>query len=125
LIARQSVPRLVIKEEKKPISATAAVEDGISYLCTSCGSEKNAAYSNKESPSSSSSKSPVKMVILVRTDLNMVLSSVILELISLFFGSLGQRKGCCSVLSCSSGCLQDGCHATTGRFEALGTQWTG
>ena len=63
-----------------PVSAVSAktpvvVDETLSYLCNSCGTEK---YSPDQlaaptTSSSAASKSPYKMVILVRTDLNMVL----------------------------------------------------
>ncbi len=68
LISRQSVPRLIVKESQTPQASTTA--DDLSYLCSSCGTEKNASYPTELS----TVKGPVKMVILVRTDLNMVKS---------------------------------------------------
>lgn len=52
-------------------STTNPVEDNSSYLCTSCGTEK---YSADQLAAVHPPKpSPYKMVILVRTDLNMVI----------------------------------------------------
>lgn len=46
-------------------------DPSLSFLCTSCGTEK---YSNEQIPKVSKSSGPYKMVVLVRTDLNMVFS---------------------------------------------------
>lgn len=51
-------------------SIVPAVDDTLSYLCTSCGTEKYS--SDQVAAKSSSTSSPYKMVILVRNDLNMV-----------------------------------------------------
>ena len=73
----------------KPIKATASITapvssapqaapssispaDDCSYLCTACGTEKYSPEQQVASFTNSKSLSPFKMVILVRTDLNMV-----------------------------------------------------
>lgn len=50
-------------------SASPLFDDSLSYLCNSCGTEK---YSPDQLAAVASGSSPYKMVILVRTDLNMV-----------------------------------------------------
>lgn len=52
--------------------AAAVTSDDCSYLCSSCGTEKYSADQLAASQNFSSKSSPYKMVILVRTDLNMV-----------------------------------------------------
>lgn len=73
LIARQSMP---VMKQSSPASVVKTPEDDtLSYLCTNCGTEKSTpvAASASESPALARlNKGPVKMVILVRTDLNMV-----------------------------------------------------
>jgi hypothetical protein len=53
-----------------PSNTVTTSTDDCSYLCTACGTEK---YSADQMTTTQASKSsPYKMVILVRTDLNMV-----------------------------------------------------
>ena len=59
-----------------PIASTSSIptealdlDPSLSFLCTSCGTEK---YSNEQVPTVFKSSGPYKMVVLVRTDLNMV-----------------------------------------------------
>lgn len=73
LIARQSMP--IMKQSSPAAVAKTSEEDSLSYLCTCCGTEKSTHSTNSatESPALARlNKGPVKMVILVRTDLNMV-----------------------------------------------------
>ena len=69
-----SVVNLVVDSRVPVVSAGSPVSDDFSYVCTSCGTEK---YSSDAPSVLASSKSPYKMVILVRTDLNMVIYIII------------------------------------------------
>lgn len=112
-----SKPSLIIKSQPQLLSATTAVSsidngnyEALSFLCNSCGLQKYSQDELEAIKSSESGKSPFKMVILVRTDLNMVkLNHLILPpsfttlIITLI---LGERKGCGSVLPCRFGRFQ-------------------
>lgn len=75
LLSRQSAMLQAAKVEKvkpaaqQPSNAVESPDSGLSYLCNACGVEK---YSPAVSAEAATLKGPVKMVILVRTDLNMV-----------------------------------------------------
>lgn len=60
------------KPSSTPTPAASTATDELSYLCTSCGTEKYSAEQLDSTVAASQTKTPYKMVILVRTDLNMV-----------------------------------------------------
>lgn len=55
-----------------------------SYLCTSCGTEKYTTSSPSNAAAMEQAKGPFKMIILVRTDLNMVIFVLCLMIIIMF-----------------------------------------
>lgn len=77
-----------VSPQVNTIANTSNITDDLSYLCTSCGTEK---YSPEQLAASTASKSssPYKMVILVRTDLNMVTQTY--TLIDLFLFRVKER----------------------------------